>query len=108
VIASLPSPTSPVTFGAGPFALRYRGPFVASGIVVATWLTGGGPRRKGSEGTLAFDSLFFMVPLGSVGARAHHVATDYKLYTKDLLRPGVFGGWNGGLWASTAAWRCST
>src|ERR687885_583608 len=83
-------------FEVGPFALRYYGLFIAIGIVVATWLTSRELERKGMDGTLALDSLFFIVPLGFIGARAYHVATDYELYSNDPF-PGVFEVWNGGL-----------
>ena len=96
LLASLPSPPSPVMFEVGPFALRYYGLCIALGIVVATWLTGRELERKGMDGTLALDSLFFIVPLGFIGARAYHVATDYELYAGDPF-PGVFAVWNGGL-----------
>ena len=96
ILASLPSPPSPVMFEVGPFAFRYYGLFIAIGIVVATWLTGRELERKGMDGTLALDSLFFIVPLGFIGARAYHVATDYELYADDPF-PGVFEVWNGGL-----------
>ena len=95
-IASLPSPPSPIMFEVGPFALRYYGLCIALGIIVATWLTGRELERKGLDGNLALDSLFFIVPLGFVGARAYHVATDYDLYSGDPF-PGVFEVWNGGL-----------
>jgi phosphatidylglycerol---prolipoprotein diacylglyceryl transferase len=45
---------------------------------------------------LALDSLFYIVPLGFIGARAYHVVTDYGLYAGDPF-PGVFEVWNGGL-----------
>lgn len=83
-------------FEVGPFALRYYGLCIALGIVVATWLTGRELERKGLDGTLALDSLFFIVPLGFIGARAYHVVTDYDLYADDPI-PGVFAVWNGGL-----------
>ena len=95
-LLSLPSPPSPVIFEVGPFALRYYGLFIALGIIVATWLTGRELERKGYDGTLALDSLFFIVPLGFIGARAYHVVTDYGLYAGDPF-PGVFEVWNGGL-----------
>src|ERR671938_714098 len=95
-LASLPSPPSPVIFEVGPFALRYYGLCIALGIIVATWLTGRELERKGYDRTLALDSLFFIVPLGFVGARAYHVITDYELYADDPF-PGVFEVWNGGL-----------
>jgi phosphatidylglycerol---prolipoprotein diacylglyceryl transferase len=83
-------------FEVGPFALRYYGLCIALGIIVATWLTGRELERKGYDGALALDSLFYIVPLGFIGARAYHVITDYGLYSDDPF-PGVFEVWNGGL-----------
>ena len=96
LLASLPSPPSPIMFEAGPLALRYYGLCIALGIVVATWLTGRELVRKGYDGELALDSLFFIVPPGFVGARLYHVITDYDLYADDPW-PGVVAVWNGGL-----------
>ena len=95
-LASLPSPPSPIMFEVGPFALRYYGLCIALGIAVGTWLTTRELERRGYDGALALDSLFFIIPLGFIGARAYHVATDYHLYADDPI-PGVFAVWNGGL-----------
>jgi phosphatidylglycerol:prolipoprotein diacylglycerol transferase len=95
-VLSLPSPPSPVLFEAGPFALRYYGLCIALGIVAATWLTSRELDRKGYDPALALDALFFVVPLGFIGARVYHIATDYGLYARDPI-PGVFEVWNGGL-----------
>ncbi|MEW6636379.1 MAG: prolipoprotein diacylglyceryl transferase [Actinomycetota bacterium] len=93
---SIPSPPSPVVFEAGPLAVRYYGLFIALGIAVGTWLTSRELARRGYDGALALDSLFFIVPLGFIGARIYHVITDYHLYADDPF-PGVFAVWNGGL-----------
>ena len=95
-LLTLPSPSSPIIFEAGPFALRYYGLCIALGIAAGTWLTSRELARKGYDPALALDALFFTVPLGFIGARAYHVATDYDLYTGDPF-PGVFAVWNGGL-----------
>jgi phosphatidylglycerol:prolipoprotein diacylglycerol transferase len=95
-LLSLPSPSSPVMFEIGPFALRYYGLCIALGIAVGTWLTGRELARKGYDASLALDSLFFVIPLGFVGARVYHVLTDYHLYADDPF-PGVLEVWNGGL-----------
>jgi len=96
---TLPSPPSPVIFEVGPFALRYYGLCIAVGVAVATWLTVRELARKGYDGALALDALFFVVPLGLVGARVYHVITDYDLYDGNphSFFPGVFEIWNGGL-----------
>ena len=95
-LLTLPSPSSPIIFEAGPFALRYYGLCIALGIAAGTWLTSRELARKGYDPALALDALFFTVPLGFIGARAYHVATDYELYAGDPF-PGVFAVWNGGL-----------
>ncbi|CAA9430973.1 MAG: Prolipoprotein diacylglyceryl transferase [uncultured Rubrobacteraceae bacterium] len=96
---TLPSPPSPVIFELGPFALRWYGLFIALGIAAATWLTVRELSRRGYDGALALDALFFVVPLGFIGARIYHVITDYDLYDGNphSFFPGVFEVWNGGL-----------
>ena len=96
---TLPSPPSPVIFELGPFALRWYGLCIALGIALATWMTVRELTRKGYDGALALDALFFVVPLGFIGARVYHVITDYDLYDGNphSFFPGVFEVWNGGL-----------
>jgi phosphatidylglycerol:prolipoprotein diacylglycerol transferase len=96
LLSSLPSPPHPVLFNAGPLTLSYYGLFIALGIAVGTWLTGRELARKGYDSALALDSLFIVIPLGFIGARAYHVLTDYDLYADDPF-PGIFEVWNGGL-----------
>ena len=97
LLASLPSPPSPVMFEVGPFALRYYGlchrarhrrrdlahgeGAGAQGLWTAPW-----PSTRCSSSC----------PLASSGRRAYHVVTDYELYAGDPF-PGVFEVWNGGL-----------
>lgn len=94
-LLSLPSPPSPVVFEIGPLALRYYGLFIALGIALATWVASRELRRKGHDPALALDALFFVIPLGFVGARLYHVITDWELYSNDFA--GVFRVWEGGL-----------
>jgi phosphatidylglycerol:prolipoprotein diacylglycerol transferase len=96
VLASIPSPTSPVAFELGPLALSYYGLFVALGIVVASWLTGRELARKGYAGGYALEALFFVVPLGLVGARLSFVAANYDQYAPNPI-PAVLEVWVGGL-----------
>ncbi|CAN5910677.1 prolipoprotein diacylglyceryl transferase [soil metagenome] len=96
LLATLPSPPSPIIFEVGPFALRYYGLFIALGIAAATWIAGRELARRGYDDTLALDSLLFIVPPGFVGARVYHLVTDWDLYADDPI-PGVFEVWNGGL-----------
>lgn len=77
MLAALPSPPSPIIFEIGSLALRYYGLFIALGIALGTWITGRELARRGYDRELALDSLFFVVPLGFVGARLYHVVTDW-------------------------------
>jgi phosphatidylglycerol---prolipoprotein diacylglyceryl transferase len=98
LLASLPSPPHPVLFKAGPLALSYYGLFIALGIVVAAWLTGQELARKGYDGgySLAIESIFFIVPLGLLGARFSYVVANYDLYASNPI-PAVLEVWGGGL-----------
>jgi phosphatidylglycerol---prolipoprotein diacylglyceryl transferase len=98
LLVSIPSPNFPVVFKVGPFALSYYGLFVALGIVVAIWLTGRELARKGYDGgyALAIESIFFIVPLGLVGARFSYVVANYDLYASNPI-PAVLEVWSGGL-----------
>jgi phosphatidylglycerol---prolipoprotein diacylglyceryl transferase len=98
ILASLPSPPHSVVFKAGPFALSYYGLFVALGIAVATWLTGRELVRQGHDGgySLALEALFFVVPLGLIGARFSYVVANYDLYANNPI-PAVLEVWGGGL-----------
>jgi phosphatidylglycerol---prolipoprotein diacylglyceryl transferase len=93
---SLPSPTSPIIFEVGPIALSYHGLLIALGIAVGTWLTARELERRGYDGTLALGSLFFVVPLGVLGGRLYHVATEYHRYTRNPF-PKVLETYDGGL-----------
>jgi phosphatidylglycerol---prolipoprotein diacylglyceryl transferase len=93
---SLPSPTSPNIFEVGPITLSYHGLLIALGIAVGTWLTGRELARRGYDGALALGALFFVVPLGVVGGRLYHVATEYHRYTRNSY-PKVLETYDGGL-----------
>jgi phosphatidylglycerol---prolipoprotein diacylglyceryl transferase len=95
-LLSLPSPPSPVIFEAGPLTLRYYGLFVTLGIVAGAWLTARELARKGYDGILAYESLFVVVPLGLLGARLYHVATEYQSYA-DPFPTTFLEFWKGGV-----------
>jgi phosphatidylglycerol---prolipoprotein diacylglyceryl transferase len=93
---SLPSPSSPLIFEVGPIALSYHGLLIALGIAVGTWITGRELARRGYDGALALGALFFVVPLGVLGGRLYHVATEYHRYTRNSF-PKVLETYDGGL-----------
>lgn len=96
LLISIPSPASPIIFEAGPLALRYYGLCIALGIAVGTWLVSRELERRNYDGTLALDSLLFLVVPGFIGARIYHVITNYGDYSANPI-PSVFAVWEGGL-----------
>ena len=101
-LLSLPSPPTPIVFEAGPLTLRYYGLCIVLGIIVGTWLTGRQLASRGYDGTLALESLFFVIPLGLAGARLYHVATQL-LFSTQYAKPFPRSWRSGrGAWVSTA------
>jgi len=96
-LLSLPSPPTPVVFEAGPLTLRYFGLCIVLGTIAGTWLTGHLLASRGYDGALALESLFFVVPLGVVGARLHYVATEYGAQYASNPLPSALKVWEGGL-----------
>ena len=103
---SLPSPPSPIIFEVGPIALTYHGLLIALGIAVGAWITGRELARRGYDGTLALGSLFFVVPLGVVGGRLYHVATEYHRYTRNPF-PKVLETYDGASGSTARLWAAS-
>jgi prolipoprotein diacylglyceryl transferase len=94
VLASIPSPDSG-TFHVGPLTLRAYGFFIAVGVIAAVVI---GSRRwvaKGGHPDTFSNMALWVVPLGVIGARLYHIATDYQRYEHDLGRTVQI--WKGGL-----------
>jgi prolipoprotein diacylglyceryl transferase len=103
-LASIPSPPDGV-WHLGPLPVRAYALCIIVGVLVAVWL--GNRRwvaRGGRAGTVA-DLAVVAVPLGLVGARLYHVATDWQLYFGAGLDPvRALYVWEGGLgiWGAIA------
>jgi phosphatidylglycerol:prolipoprotein diacylglycerol transferase len=98
-LLSLPSPPTPVVFEAGPLTVRYYGLCIVLGIIVGTWLTGRQLASRGYNGVLALESLFFVVPLGVLGARLYYVATEWDAQYASNPLPSALKIWEGGVGA---------
>jgi len=101
LIASIPSPDKG-TFHVGPLTLRAYGFFIAVGVLVAVTI---GSRRwvaRGGDPNTFSNMALWVVPLGVIGARLYHIATDYQRYEHDLGRTVQI--WKGGLsiWGALA------
>ena len=94
-LLSLPSPPSPIVAEVGPVALHYHGLFIAVGTAVGALLTWRELERRGQDGALVLGALLFAIPLGVLGARLYHVATEFERYGGRLLP--TLKVWDGGL-----------
>ncbi|GAA4805782.1 prolipoprotein diacylglyceryl transferase [Nocardioides caeni] len=97
IIAAIPSPANGV-WELGPFPVRGYALCIILGIVAAIWI--GERRWQARGGTVGDvqDIALWAVPFGLVGARAYHVATDWKNYFGEGASPvDALYVWHGGL-----------
>ncbi|WP_330181877.1 prolipoprotein diacylglyceryl transferase [Nocardia sp. NBC_01503] len=97
VLAYIPSPPRGV-WDIGPFPLRAYAICIIIGIVAAIWLGEKRWQQRGGQQGMVLDVAMFAVPLGLIGGRLYHVATDWSTY----FGPGGKSGdwwkiWQGGL-----------
>ncbi|MGZ5403968.1 MAG: prolipoprotein diacylglyceryl transferase [Nocardioides sp.] len=96
-LLSIPSP-SEGTLYLGPVPIRGYAISIILGIVAAIWI---GERRwveRGGEPGEISDLALWGVPLGLIGGRLYHVATDYQLYFGEDRNPvTALYIWRGGL-----------
>lgn len=94
MLASLPSPGSSA-IEIGPLTFRAYGLMIALGVIAAVWLTGRRLAERGHQRELAGALALVGVPAGLVGARLHHVITDWRSFEGNW--GDAFAIWEGGL-----------
>jgi prolipoprotein diacylglyceryl transferase len=101
LFAAIPSPSRNVVH-IGPVPLRAYALCILLGVLVAIVVARRRWVARGGEPRMVGDLAVWIVPGGLIGARLYHVATDYQLYSHDLL--GVVRIWDGGLgiWGGVA------
>jgi prolipoprotein diacylglyceryl transferase len=95
LLASIPSPSSPLIVELGPLKLRWYGTLIAIGILFAGFIAMRELRRRGRDPDLAYQIASWCVPGGIVGARLYHVATDWDRFSGHLAKIPAL--WEGGL-----------
>jgi prolipoprotein diacylglyceryl transferase len=95
LLASIPSPSSPLIVEVGPLKLRWYGTLIAIGIVLAGYLAMRELARRHLDPELAYQVASWCVPFGIVGARLYHVVTDWDRFSGHLTRIPAL--WEGGL-----------
>jgi len=69
----MPSPTNPLLFEVGPFAVRWYGLLIVSGALAAAYIAGIEARRKNEDPDHAWNLLIWCLIFGIIGARLYHV-----------------------------------
>jgi len=95
VIAFLPSPTDGVLHLGG-LSVHVYGILLATGVVVAIWVTMRRVERLGGPPGEVLDGAVLVVVCGVIGARVYHVVTDYQNFTHGRWLD-AFKIWQGGL-----------
>ena len=94
MLASIPSPASSA-IDIGPLTFRAYGLMIALGVVAAVWLAGRRFAERGYPRETAASLAMVDVPAGLVGARLHHVITDWKSFQGNWA--DAIKIWEGGL-----------
>lgn len=103
--ASIPSPENSVWY-LGPLPLRAYAMCILVGIVVAMVVTDRRWVARGGAKGFTYDVALWAVPMGILGGRLYHVATDWQTYfgADGLGLGGAVAIWEGGLgiWGAVA------
>nr|WP_067697677.1 prolipoprotein diacylglyceryl transferase [Nocardia jejuensis] len=111
VLAYIPSPPRGV-WDIGGFPLRAYALCIIIGIIVAIWWGEKRWQERGGQSGMVLDVAMFAVPLGLIGGRLYHVATDWQKYFGEGGHPldalkiwqGGLGIWGAVLLGGVGAW----
>lgn len=86
----------PQGFSLGVISINFYSIFLLSGIYICAYLFDKNKSKfKETKKINTYDALLWIIIPSIIFARLWHVATDFELYSQDLL--GIFRVWNGGL-----------
>lgn len=86
---------NPEIISIGPISLRWYAVLIMTGAILATVLSNRLAKSKGFPEEFISDLLFYVLPIGIVGARLYYVIFKWEDYQHDLL--AIFKVWEGGL-----------
>lgn len=86
---------SPVAFNLGPFSVRWYGIIIMTGVIVAVLMATSEAKKRQIMPDDIIDLLFFILPIGFIGARLYYVAFQWPEYAQDPAK--IFMIWQGGI-----------
>lgn len=86
---------NPEIFKLGPLSIRWYAVIILSGALLATWLSDRVAKKKGFPEEFISDLLFYLLPLGIIGARIYYVIFKWEDYQNNWL--DIFKIWEGGI-----------
>ncbi|MCB0193252.1 MAG: prolipoprotein diacylglyceryl transferase [Anaerolineae bacterium] len=69
----MPSPTEPIIFQLGPFAIRWYGLLIVTGALLGAYIATLEARRRGEDANHVWDLLVWCMIFGIIGARLYHI-----------------------------------
>lgn len=91
-IAAAINPTAFQLFGKD---VRWYGILIATGVIIAVWMSMAEAKRRQIMPDDIIDLLLFIVPIGFIGARAYYVAFEWDFYSAHPEQ--IIAIWNGGI-----------
>lgn len=86
---------NPIAWQAGPFTIHWYGVIIASGVILALWLSIREGKRQGINEDVFYDYLLWALPIAIVCARTYYVVFQWSYYR---LHPSeIIAIWDGGI-----------
>ena len=86
---------NPIALSFGGLEIRWYGVIIAIGILIAMTLASKEAARKGLDGDFIVDMMFWVLPLGIIGARIYYVLFEWQYYLENPSE--IIQIWNGGI-----------
>lgn len=86
---------NPIAWQGGPFTIHWYGVIIATGVILALWLSVREGKRQGIAEDVFYDYLLWALPVAIICARIYYVAFQWPYYR---LHPGeIIAIWDGGI-----------
>ena len=84
-----------VFFSIGPITVYWYAVLIVSAVVIGIYFSSKVAEKNGLTKEFLLDLIFYLIPVGIVGARLYYVIFNFSLFKDDLL--SIFKVWEGGM-----------